>query len=727
VNDKTADASNSTDVIVVEPSTSEEEARSKDFADLMAAARALKPGDLAGAQDFLTVTQAILLKAAGMAARDKITPLQAQMVVEAIKKSTGFPMAALSKTFKKYFKTEQEEARKEAEAKAAAAGPGGAGGAGSAGGSYAGASSSGSYAGSSGQYYLDEHGLFWRRDKKWEKIAGPFEILGLARNTEEEEWGKLLRFKNADGHIREEIINEETLRVDPHSVAARLVSCSMWVSGISAEQRAFLEYLMLEFVINERVTRTRTTGWIKLSGERAFVLPNETIGASGTERIALNQRGYASYAQRGTLGQWREAIAKPAGSHLMMRISIAISLAGTLLDFGDFESGLLHFWGSSGAGKTTMQRIVASSWGSGADGGFMRAWRTTANALEGTLASMSDTVLVLDEIAQAEGRDIGAVVYMIAGAVGKTRMRSDASIKPSYKWRVLALSSGEYSIASKLGEEQKAKRAHAGQLVRAIDIPEGRALGMFDRVSPDLDAEAFARELLTSTATFYGTAGPEFVRQLIERRIASEQVCKLVDEFVATALKGVDKKNHGQVARVARRFGLIATAGHFAIEFGIAPWPKHQVAKDALELFKAWFEARGGAAPAEIGHKIEKVRGFIERYGDSRFDSLDPPPNNPSTGYQSERRPVNDRAGWRKGAGEDRRWYVLPVVWRTEVCAGFDPRDVAKTLAARGMLEPGESGRMSQNIRIFDIQSGTSSATQRVYVLTPAIFEAWGR
>ena len=83
---------------------SEEEARSSEFAKLMAKARALKPGDDAGVQD-------LLYKAAGKAARDKITPLQAQMLVEAIKKSTGFKMEGLSKTFQKVF---QDSAKRSA-------------------------------------------------------------------------------------------------------------------------------------------------------------------------------------------------------------------------------------------------------------------------------------------------------------------------------------------------------------------------------------------------------------------------------------------------------------------------------------------------------------------------------------------------------------------------------------------------------------------------------------
>ena len=91
--------------------------------------------------------------------------------------------------------------------------------------------------------------------------------------------------------------------------------------------------------------------------------------------------------------------------------------------------------------------------------------------MEGTLSLANDTSFIIDEIGQADPRELGALIYMIAGSQGKSRMRADASIKTSYKWRVPVFSTGEHPIAVKLGEENKSKRAHAGQLVRAIDIP----------------------------------------------------------------------------------------------------------------------------------------------------------------------------------------------------------------------------------------------------------------
>ena len=51
-----------------------------------------------------------------------------------------------------------------------------------------------------------------------------------------------------------------------------------------------------------------------------------------------------------------------------------------------------------------------------------------------------------------------------------------------------------------------------------------------------------------------------------------------------------------------------------------------------------------------------------------------------------EARPVNNRAGWRKGSGAAREWMIPSETWKAEICHGLDPKLVAKVLAERGLL-----------------------------------------
>jgi putative DNA primase/helicase len=152
-------------------------------------------------------------------------------------------------------------------------------------------------------------------------------------------------------------------------------------------------------------------------------------------------------------------------------------------------------------------------------------------------------------------------------------------------------------------------------------------------------------------------------------------------------------------------FGLVAVAGEFAMALGITPWRKGQATNAAAWAFRRWIETRGGVEAAEAGQAIEQVRRFIEQYGDSRFDRLG----------EAGDRPANDRAGWRQGSGPAEEWMIPPETWKSEVCAGLDPKLVARTLGEHNMLKR-ESDGFQSVVKI----KGTA---KRVYVVTARIFK----
>jgi uncharacterized protein (DUF927 family) len=127
-----------------------------------------------------------------------------------------------------------------------------------------------------------------------------------------------------------------------------------------------------------------------------------------------------------------------------------------------------------------------------------------------------DTFLPLDEIGQANPKDIRTVAYEIAGQAGKARMNRDATAKPTLTWRVLAASTGEKPIAEIL-REKDAVAAAAGQLVRAVDVAvPDNPLGVFDGGTIET-GRMIAERIKEATLTAYGTAGRAFVRGLIDR------------------------------------------------------------------------------------------------------------------------------------------------------------------------------------------------------------------
>ena len=125
---------------------------------------------------------------------------------------------------------------------------------------------------------------------------------------------------------------------------------------------------------------------------------------------------------------------------------------------------------------------------------------------------------------------------------------------------------------------------------------------------------------------------------------------------------------HGQVRRVARKFGLVAAAGELAIKLGILPWDKGEALEAAEYAFGLWLKYRGTSGSLDLKQALERIQGLFEKSGDARFDIVRA--NTDMSDF--ERLPVSNRLGWTKGIGKDRRWYMLLGTFQKEVCAGFD-------------------------------------------------------
>ena len=108
--------------------------------------------------------------------------------------------------------------------------------------------------------------------------------------------------------------------------------------------------------------------------------------------------------------------------------------------------------------------------------------------------------------------------------------------------------------------------------------------------------------------------------------------------------------------------------------------------------FKAWLQRRGGSGSADTDELLSRVRAFFEAHGESRLEPLRSPEGTV---------PVRDRVGFRRfdevGLTE---YLVLQEAFRRELCAGFDVRLAARTLAEAGWLKRSADGRPSQTVRV---------------------------
>jgi putative DNA primase/helicase len=534
-------------------------------------------------------------------------------------------------------------------------------------------------------------------------ISAPFEVLGATRDPQGREWGKWLRWHDGDGREHLRHVTEAELQGEAPALAAKLASDGL---RINRAYRTDLAAYLCGVEVEGRVTLVSRTGWHTIGGHEVFVLPGQTIGPRRSETVILANPVAGPYEARGTLEDWQAGVGALSAEHALALLAVSAALAGPLLYLAGQEGGGVHFVGPSSRGKSTIQAAAGSVWGRGGSPGVVRSWRATANGLEGAAACSTDAVLVLDEMGMIEPREMAAAVYALANGTGKQRAAQSGDLREPKSWRVMVISSGELTIAQKIGED-RGRRAKAGQEVRLLDIPADRGLGFgaFDNAGPEGDAAKLSKAMKVAAASSYGVAGPAFVASIIAEGLDGETIRSMISEFIAAE---VPTAADGQIIRAAERLGLIAAAGELATAFGVTPWREGAAQAAAAWALAHWIEGRGGTDPAEVRDAIDTVRLVIEQHGESRFQLV---------GSTNDGWSVNNRLGWRKGEGIAREWWVPPQVWKDVICAGLNATFVAKTLAERGLLRvQGGPGYQCK------VNLGGSERT-RAYVLTAGILE----
>ena len=223
---------------------------------------------------------------------------------------------------------------------------------------------------------------------------------------------------------------------------------------------------------------------------------------------------------------------------------------------------------------------------------------------------------------QADAREVGNSVYMIANGSGKARADRSGGGRQPQTWRLPMLSSGEKTLSQLM--QQAGLTVAAGQDVRlAVIRPEAAAVhGMFQALHGEASGAGLSDVVRGGAKMYHGTAGREFVRKLIEEQCDDPE--RSLDKIKAAIAGFLTDENvaggDGQRVTVARRFALCAAAGELAVSYDVLPWNPGEATRAASTCFRAWVAEWGGSGPSEARRAVDQVRGFIERFGDSRFE-----------------------------------------------------------------------------------------------------------
>ena len=221
------------------------------------------------------------------------------------------------------------------------------------------------------------------------RIAAPFEVLGACRDPHGAGWGKMLRWRDDDGrahvrHVADADLHGEPARALRRPRARRLADRS------ERSIATFVGYLSAVRP-KRRVTIVSRTGWHDIGGRSVFVLPGETIGPRGGERVILDAAAMVLMrrAERSKNG----ATARQAGERPCPARAGDIRRAGRAAVASRRASRAAA---SISMGHRPGQDDAVASLPRAYGGAAIRpamcgAWRATANGLEGAAAGATDT------------------------------------------------------------------------------------------------------------------------------------------------------------------------------------------------------------------------------------------------------------------------------------------------------------------------------------------------
>lgn len=373
------------------------------------------------------------------------------------------------------------------------------------------------------EYRCDVNGVcyFGKLGEKIDVIAHPILPIRLIENIDTgDERVQLAYSRGVNGKWRTIIVPKNVI-----SSAQKIVKLSDNGIGITSENaKEVVKYLsnVESWNLNILPVRYSTShlGWLP---DGTFAPYAEGIEFDGDS--PENKRMYDAFHTEGTYEEWLR-IAKEArcGESVPARIALAGAFAAPLVPLCNALPFLVHFWGTSGMGKSVALMLSASVWAEPTVGGaYIKTFGSTKVAQEMTAAFLGNVPMYLDELQIISDRkSFDDIIYMLCEGSSKGRGSKDGGLQLARHWSNCIMSTGEMPIVQ--------SNSGGGASVRTIEVGYG-GIPLFRD----------GRDVSNRLKSNYGWAGPAFIDALKD-----ENLLKKAQKYQKDYEKALSGDIHGK-------------------------------------------------------------------------------------------------------------------------------------------------------------------------------------
>jgi Superfamily II helicase and inactivated derivatives len=192
------------------------------------------------------------------------------------------------------------------------------------------------------------------------------------------------------------------------------------------------------------------------------------------------------------------------------QMAFLTAFAAPLMHFTGYGGATINLVGSTGVGKSTVQRIGCAVYGDPMQ--IMAQKHDTTNSLMQRLGVYRSLPLYVDEMTNVDPQTASDFVYQVSQGRERSRLSSDATMRPDRPWSTLVVSSTNASLASRLSSAKLDTRAELARV--------------WEMYMPCYADQADLEEINQCALSQFGLIGPLWAKYLVAN---ASRARKLVD------------------------------------------------------------------------------------------------------------------------------------------------------------------------------------------------------
>lgn len=357
------------------------------------------------------------------------------------------------------------------------------------------------------RYILNEKGLRLQRDKDSIRICSCLFIKTVMTHIETREIRIELCYLDSEQKWQSIMLEGQMLQ------QYQLKQLAKYGIELSSRYDAELaDFLMIQKRGANHLNEFNHIGWNKEDEAAVYYLDTDYRGKTKEKRnkSVLSSKSLYQFESVGCLATFRDMYnneVKETPGELAIALGVAPIVLGYLKTFEnlDLQNCLFNFNGRSSSGKTTMQILIGSLYGS--PDVLVRSLNSTQNALVKLLTDNTGVPVILDELGTNTTLDLSALVYQIAAGSERLRLnQSSEFIEPKY-FKTIPVFSSENSLSVYLDNNE-------GLLTRYIECTD---------IKWTKSAKS-AESIKSVCRNNYGVFIKEFLNRLMEDQLPSIRV-----------------------------------------------------------------------------------------------------------------------------------------------------------------------------------------------------------